>query len=91
METPKYQEILLLADYWQKVLGGKCTISCLYDGYKLTFPNGANVIQRRHSYGSDVGCVEFAGVDDDIDYSAIDYQTARNILEAFHDELSKKA
>ena len=91
METAKYQEILLLADYWQKVLGGKCTISCLYDGYKLTFPNGADVIQHQYSYGSQEGCVEFAEVDDDIDFSAIDFNTALNILRVFHDELSKKA
>lgn len=91
METAKYKEIRLLAVYWRDVLGDKCELFRLGDGYKLVFPNGAKIIQHKYSYGSQEGCVEFAGVDNDIDFSPIDYQTARNILEAFHDELSKKA
>lgn len=91
METAKYIEIQLLAMFWHNDLKSECTLSKMYDGYQLRFPNGADVIQHRYSYGSQEGCVEFGGVDDDIDYSAIDFTTALNILKVFHDELSKKA
>jgi hypothetical protein len=91
METADYKEIQLLAMFWHNDLKGECTLSRLWDGYKLTFPNGADVIQHQYSYGSQEGCVEFGGVDDDIDFSAIDFETALNILKVFHDELSKKA
>ena len=91
METAKYQEIQLLAMYWRNDLKGECELSKCWDGYKILFPNGADAVQHEHSYGSDVGCVEFAGVDEDIDYSAIDFPTALNILKVFHDELSEKA
>ena len=91
METAKYKEIQLLAMYWKNDLKSECTLSRWYDGYKLRFPNGANVVQHPGSCGSQEGCVEFAGVDDDIDYSAIDFPTALNILKVFHDELSRVA
>ena len=91
METANYQEIQLLAMYWQNDLKSECTLSRLWDGYKIVFPNGADVIQHSGSYGGKEGCVEFAGVDDDIDYSAIDLPTALNILKVFYDELSQKA
>lgn len=91
METAKYHEIQLLAMFWHNELKSECTLVRMYDGYQLRFPSGADVIQHQYSYGSQEGCVEFGGVDDDIDYSAIDFTTALNILKAFHDELSKKA
>lgn len=91
MEIGKYHEIQLLAMYWHNGLKSECELVRMYDGYQLRFPNGADVIQHQYSYGSQEGCVEFAGVDDDIDYSAIDFKTALNILKVFHDELSKKA
>jgi hypothetical protein len=91
METADYKAIQLLAMYWHNDLGGECELSRLYDGYQIRFPSGADVIQHRYSYGSQEGCVEFGGVDDDIDYSAIDFETALNILKVFYDELSKKA
>ena len=91
METAKYQEIQLLAMYWRNDLKGECTLSRIWDGYQIRFPNGADVIQHQYSYGGQEGCVEFAGVDDEIDYSAIDFPTALNILKLFKDELSEKA
>lgn len=91
METADYKEIQLLAMFWHNDLKSEFTLSRMYDGYQLRFPNGADVVQHQYSYGSQEGCVEFAGVDDEIDYSAIDLNTAFNILEVFHDELSKKA
>lgn len=91
METADYKKIQLLAMYWRNGLKSECTLLRIWDGYQIYFPNGADVIQHKYSYDGEKGCVEFAGVDDEIDYSPIDFNTALNILEVFHDELSKKA
>ena len=34
----------------------------LWDGYKITFPNGADIVQHSGSYQSKLGCVEPAGM-----------------------------
>lgn len=89
--TSKYTEIQLLAMYWQNDLKSECAFLNIYDGYQIRFPNGADVVQHKYSYGGPEGYLEFAGVDEEIDYAPIDFETAFNILKVFHDELSEKA
>lgn len=92
MENDKYKEILQLIDYWVKIspTGTPLVAERIYDGLQLVFPNGADVVQHAGSYGSDMGCVEFAGLPiDDLNYCAIPLEKAKEIIETFFDELNE--
>ena len=67
----EYKTILEIYELCQK-LGINCELSNLYDGYKILFPDGADVVQHSGSYGSAEGYVEPAAFDDEIDYTAVD-------------------
>lgn len=92
MENDKYKEILQLIDYWVEIspTGTPLTAGRFHDGWKLDFPNGADVVQHAYSFGSDMGCVEFAGLPiDELNYCAISLEKAKEIVETFFDELNE--
>ena len=74
-----YDEIKKLY-YWCRANGILCTIEPLFDGFKLCFANGADIIQHQYSYGANNGCVEPAGIDDEVDYSAVPLIEMEKIL-----------
>ena len=73
----KYQEIVKLYQ-WCKENGIICTMESLWDGFKITFIDGSDVVQHRYSYGSERGCVEPCGMERA--YTAVDVATIKKIL-----------
>lgn len=57
-----------------------CSLDPLFDGFKLSFPSGADFVQHFGSYGSDHGCLEPAGVDENYDYSAVSLTRAKKLI-----------
>lgn len=76
-----YNEILEIAKVCEEN-GIACKLSELWDGYKLLFNDGADIVQHSGSYGSAEGCVEPAGFDDDVDYSPIEKDRMIKIIMA---------
>ena len=74
-----YTEIRKLYS-WCKANGIPCTIEPLFDGFKICFIDNADVIQHQYSYGAKNGCVEPAGIDDEIDYTAVPLTEMEKIL-----------
>lgn len=74
-----YDEIRRLRS-WCVANGIPCTIEPLFDGFKICFADGADVIQHQYSYGAENGCVEPAGIDDEVDYSAVPLVEMEKIL-----------
>lgn len=57
-----------------------CSLSPIFDGFKLSFPSGADFVQHFGSYGSAHGCLEPAGVDENYDYSAVSLARAKMLI-----------
>ena len=74
-----YNEIRKLY-YWCRANGIPCTIEPLFDGFKICFADGADIIQHQYSYGAKNGCVESSGIDNKVDYSAIPLVEMEKIL-----------
>lgn len=72
-----YQEIVKLY-HWCKANTIECTLTSLWDGYKISFKDGSDVVQHSGSYGSSNGCVEPAGMPRA--YTAVDIPTIKKIL-----------
>lgn len=74
-----YNEIRKLY-YWCRANGIPYTIEPLFDGFKICFVDGADIVQHRISYGANNGCVESSGIDKKIDYSAVPLVEMEKIL-----------
>lgn len=74
-----YNEIRILYS-WCKEKGISCTIEPLFDGFKICFADGADIVQHQFIYGAENGCVEPAGIDDEVDYSAVPLIEMEKIL-----------
>lgn len=72
-----YKEIISLHE-WCEEQNISCTISNLYDGYKITFKNGSDVIQHMGSYGSEEGYVEPAGFS--ISYAPVTIEQMKDLI-----------
>lgn len=48
-----------------------CTIAPLFDGWKITFADGADIVQHIGSYGGQKGCLEPCGFGEKYDYTPI--------------------
>ena len=57
-----FNEIVNLYNWIIEEFGDVVEFSRLWDGYKITFPNGADIVQHSGSYESKMGCVEPAGM-----------------------------
>ena len=49
-----------------------CVLFDLWDGYKLLFEDGADIVQHSGSYGSAEGYVEPAGFGHNVDYTPVE-------------------
>lgn len=56
------------------------TITRLYDGYKIEFPRGEDIVQHFGSYRADEGYVEPAGFGDEYDYQPQTLATAWGLI-----------
>lgn len=91
-----YREIISLYDFCMSN-GVTCVLSPLFDGCEIQFPNGGDFVQHFGSCGARSGCVEPAGIDPDLDYSAVSLEDAKALVIAnkahllenagWHDEL----
>lgn len=84
----KYKEILELYEHCKKN-GIEVELEELYDGYAIRFKNGADFVQHKYSYDSNIGCVEPAAVDDEYDYTAVDLNTAKKLVDLHKAELKE--
>ena len=80
-------EIVDLYDWILKEFGDVVEFSRLWDGYKITFPNGADIVQHSGSYESKFGCVEPAGMP--YAYCPISIAKAKKIIEKNQKNLFK--
>lgn len=85
---PKYEAILKLYEYCQRI-GIEAELTTLYDGYKLTFPSGGDIVQHEHSYRSEF-CVEPA-IGSRYDYKPYTVDEAKRIVEKHKDRLNRRA
>lgn len=85
----KYNEIQELYEYCRKI-GINATITPLYDGKKIWFPNSGDIVQHRFSYGGDKGCVEPA-IGCDFDFHAVPLKEAKKLVKKYKDALNKGA
>lgn len=83
----KYTEIRDLYLYCASIGYTKLKYQSLLGGHQIIFPNGTDVVQHDGSYGRNEGCVEFAGLHDDIDYTAVPLEDAKHYVKIFMDEL----
>lgn len=82
-----FVEIVDLYDWILKEFGDVVEFSRLWDGYKITFPNGADIVQHSGSYESKMGCVEPAGMP--YAYCPITIGKAKKIIEKNQKNLFK--
>lgn len=75
----KYKQIQLIHQQLAKY-NIPHTFSRLYDGYKILFANGVDMVQHCGSYGAHFGCVEPAGFGAEYDYTPISYIAALNLI-----------
>lgn len=74
-----YSEILCLYDFCGE--HGICVeLHRIFDGYLIRFFDGSDFAQHFGTYGSDRGCVEPAGIDPDMDYSAVSLEEAKQLV-----------
>lgn len=85
----KYKEILELYDYCIKQ-GINAELESLYDGYKIVFANGGDVVQHKYSYGGETGRVEPA-INSKLDYTAVNLRAAKALLKRHKKRLNKGA
>lgn len=83
-----YKEILELYEYCKKI-GINATIEQLFDGYKITFPNGSDVIQHIYSYGAYDGCVEPA-INSKLDFTAVSLKNAKQLIKRHKERLNNE-
>lgn len=81
----EYREIQELFEYCRKA-GIDAVLEKLYDGYKILFPNGGDVVQHYGSYGAENGCVEPA-IGCRLDYSAVPLANAKRLVLRHRDRL----
>ena len=86
MRNYRYIDIHKLFFYC-KTIGVYAEISPLFDGWKITFKNGSDVIQHRYSYGSVYGCVEFA-IGSRADYRPTSLKNAKAIVRRHKEKLN---
>lgn len=85
----EYREINELYDFCVKHKI-KARFENHFDGYAIRFPNGADIIQCRYSYGSARGCVEPA-IGCAIDYTPVSLVLAKLLVkERFGNESKKR-
>ena len=72
-----YQEIIKIYQ-WCKEKGISCTMESLFDGYKICFPDGADIIQHQYSYRAADGYVEPAGLEKS--YEPVSMEEIKKIL-----------
>ena len=73
-----FNEIVNLYDWIIKEFGNVVKFERLWDGYKITFPNGADIVQHSYSYEGLSGCVEPAGMP--CAYQPIRIEKAKKII-----------
>ena len=74
----KYKEILELYDFCLKMeIDAK--LEQLFDGFKLSFPNGGDFVQHYASYGGKYGYVEPA-IGCNRDYTAVEVSMAKLLV-----------
>ena len=74
-----YNEIRKLYS-WCKANGIPCTIEPLCNGFKICFIDDADIVQHQYSYGAENGYVEPAGINDEVDYTAVSLTEIEKIL-----------
>lgn len=84
----KYPQILKLYEYCKKI-GIDAELSELYDGYKITFANGSDVVQHAYSYLGSQGCVEPA-IRSKLDYSPTELKNAKQLVCRHKERLNGK-
>ena len=82
-----YKEIIELNEYCNKI-GVETEIAPLFDGFIIRFNNGGDAVQHFGSYGSDIGCVEFA-CDSKIDYQSCSLDNAKRFVRRNKAKLNK--
>lgn len=83
-----YKEIHILFFYCLKH-GIKAELKSLFDGYKICFPNGGDIIQHRYSYGACNGCVEPA-IGSRMDYEAVPLNVAKRLVYSHREKLNRR-
>lgn len=73
-----FNEIVKLYNWIIEEFGDVVEFGELWDGYKITFPNGADIVQHSGSYQSKLGCVEPAGMP--CSYQPITIEKAKKII-----------
>ena len=73
-----FNEIVNLYIWIIKEFGDVVKFERLWDGYKITFPNGADIVQHSYSYEGVSGCVEPAGMP--YAYHPITIEKAKKII-----------
>lgn len=73
-----YNEIVKLYNWIIEEFGDMVGFSELWDGHKITFPNGADIVQHSGSYQSKFGFVEPAGMP--CAYQPITIEKAKKII-----------
>lgn len=63
------------------------TLEPLFDGYKLGFPSGGDIIQHRFSYGAIFGCVEPC-IGSRLDFTAVPLKNAKALVLRHKDRLN---
>ena len=73
-----FNEIVQLYNWIIEEFGNVVEFRELWDGYQITFPNGADIAQHSGSYQSKLGCVEPAGMP--CAYQPITIEKAKKII-----------
>ena len=73
-----FNEIVKLYNWIIEEFGDVVEFEELWDGYKITFPNGADIVQHSYSYEGVSGCVEPAGMP--YAYQPITIEIAKKII-----------
>ena len=73
-----FNEIVKLYNWIIEEFGDVGVFGELWDGYKFTFPNGADIVQHSGSYQARLGCVEPAGMP--YAYHPITIEKAKKII-----------
>lgn len=81
-----YEEILKLKEYCDKH-GIEAKVYPLFDGWKIQFANGMDVIQHQFSHGCEDGCVEPA-VGSRCDYDGVSLECAKRLVSRRKDQLN---
>lgn len=74
----KYKEILELYAFCREI-GIDAKLEQLFDGFKLSFPNGGDFVQHYASYGGKYGYVEPA-IGCNRDYTAVEVSMAKLLV-----------